>query len=322
MCNRLSQDLNNIAAIAVDQRQASTTLAQNGSSHASTSGSHASVVSSRDSSINVMKRSPSPEDGLSDSLEPNNAKKPRTGRRSAFKRVLTHTFNLQPYRERNQKNKGFKLPSSLPDTIQADLTAFPAIKHGKWKLACLSDTDLAHVRGVVHAINPEDILSCVALLYENTDLVRLERGRMLRVSGKAEDIEGHLSKKQVALDVHYSLEIEIHLDVANIRNIDTDGMKKSMARQIPVAIEGLLWRAFFMNRSQQAFIRPVEESSKIKFSKTNLEWFYACLPRPPVAASYQPRDIKGKGKAREEDLDADEITGSRPIEAPGLVPRL
>lgn len=303
----LSQDLDSLAAIVTDQP------------HASTSASRASIDLSQVSRANGLKRSPSPDDGFIKA--PENAKKARTERSTAFKRVLTHTFNLQPCRATSRK-KGSKDHAMYPDALQANLTAFPTIKHDEHDLACLSVANFTQTHGFVYPLDPEDILTCICLLHDVTDLIRLQGGRMNKVLGKAKEIEGHLSKKELALDFHYTLEIEVHLDLANLRNVNTEGMKKSVARQVPSAIEGILRRAFLMDRNQDAIRRPVEEQSNTKYKKTDLAWFYACLPRPPVAGSYQQQDIKGKGKARDADLEIDEITGSRPIEAPGLVPRL
>lgn len=144
------------------------------------------------------------------------------------------------------------------------------------------------------------------------------------MSGKAPNPGRKIPSKHTALEFHYALEIEICLNLVEVGHISVEGMKKATAKQIPVAVEVVLWYAFFKDRPLDDVINPVEIRANKRYTEVNLEWFYSCLPRPPVGGSYenQVEDCKGKGKAREVPSDIDETTGSRPIEPPGLVPHL
>lgn len=302
----------------------------NGSSHASTSGTHSSSNNiTKTSKPNGLKRSASPEDALLDlGHSASNAKKARTEKNTSFKRVLTHTFLLQPYRAFDVRMKGMDKHQLYPESLAVDLSAFPAIKSGGLQVASLSDSQFTRLypyysRSSSRSFGVDDLVSCLAVLHHQTDLLKLKAGPLRKVVGQFPDTAiGLQARKEIALDFYYTLEVEIHLDIANLGNVDTSDMKKSFVNLLPVSIEGVLWNGLLVDRNHEEILRPIEERSGKTYTETNLEWVYSCLSRPPLSGSYNEQDLKGKGKAKKEDLEIDEFTGSRPIEAPGLVPTL
>lgn len=322
--SRHFQDLDSlaIASTAADHAQSASTSLENGS-HASTSGTSGKQRLTNGHS-RIRKRSASPEDDLSDLRHSAQvkAKKARVDEDTKFQRVMTHTFYLQPYRSANSKEQSRR--EALPDVMQADLSSFPLVKRGELELAYLADSTSTRTRASVPAFDKQDLVSCLALLLANTQVLRLHGGSLRRMSGKAPNSGRKIPAKHTALEFHYALDIEICLNLVEVGHISVEGMKKATAKQIPVAVEGVLWHAFFKDRPVDDVINPVEIRANKRYTEVNLEWFYSCLPRPPVGGSYEKQiiDRKGKGRAREAPTDIGETTGSRPIEPPGLVPHL
>lgn len=288
------------------------------SSHASTLGTSTSTPY-LNGHARVLKRSASPE---ADFSEHNSHKRAREDNNAAFKRILTHTFHLQPFRATNSK-KEFN-SDIYPDRIQADLSSFPVLKHNGVELAYLASTTSSHGRGTVPGVESRYLISCLAFLLSNTSILRVEGGMLQKTPGKAPNSGRKIPSKHASLDFHYTLEMDIHLNLSELGHLDTDDLKKGVARLVPVAVEGLLRQAFLKDRHVDETVNAAEIRSNTRFKEVNLEWFYACLPRPPVAGTYGriPEDRKGKGKARETEPSIDETTGSRSIAPPGLMPSL
>lgn len=220
------------------------------------------------------------------------------------------------------KKQGVDDEILYPDLLQVDLSSFPTIKYGDLDLGSLSNEGVPRDDWTLIPFDTTKLVSLLVLLLEKTDLVYLRGGRMRKVLGQAQYTGHSLPPKNVALEFNYQMDVEVFLDVSSIHDIDTAGMNKTLARQLPVAVESLLCHAFFKDRDASQVIRPIEERSNTSFKETNLEWFYSCLPRPPISGGYEASDIKGKGKARQDADEVDEVTGSRSIEPAGLAPSL
>jgi len=319
-----SQCLENIAA-ASDHHHAysDTDKSEDGAPEALTSAS-GRLPSTSASRTNNLKRSASVED---DFLEDGAIKRMRlsngshTSQTSQFKRIMTLTLLLQPTHSTKSKKKMAIDPAIYPDTLSVDISAFPLIKSGNLELAQLCGRKTQSRLNTATYQDEEHILPSVLLLLKQTQGIKLESNGLRKVFGKVAGCELPVPGVK-HLDFHYVLDLDILLSPQGLQHRVYQQPSASLPKNLSLAQINLLSHAFIKHLDSRDTLNSVENRTNTKYKETNIQWFYSCLPRPPRSGSYQKQDLKGKGKAREKDLDIDEISGSRPLFPLGLVPTL
>jgi hypothetical protein len=319
-----SQCLENIAAPSDHHHADSDTdKSEDGAPEAlkSASGRLPSASASR---ANNLKRSASVEDDI---LEDGTVKRIRlnncsnTSQVSQFKRIMTLTLQLQPTYSIKSGNKIPIDPAVYPDTLSVDISAFPLIKCGNLELAQLCGRKTQSRFNMGSYQDEEDILPSLLLLLHHTRGIKLENNGLRKVSGKVPGCEQPAYGTK-HLDFHYVLALDILLNPEGLQYRNYQKQAASLPKYLSLAQINLLSHAFGGHHDDRDAISSVESRTNTKYNESNIQWFYSCLPRPPKSGSYKKQDLKGKGKAREEDLDIDEASGSRPLFPSGLVPTL
>lgn len=234
-----------------------------------------------------------------------------------YQRILTHTLDLHPVYPAQAHMNGEADPSIYPDTLPVHMSSFPIIRSGKTDIARL----LPEQSSKSH---PHNLLASLDVLRRSTDLIRLECGVLTKVIDQHGSAKKSASKRLQTLAFHYTLDIHVCLDLDGSLDPEQDGVSKTTNKIVKEAIALLLEHSLASQPSHRASIQKVSERSNVAYEATDLEWFYSCLPRPPVTSEGHNAvpDRKGKGRARDVDDDIDITRGSRGVYPPGLIPQL
>lgn len=122
------------------------------------------------------------------------------------------------------------------------------------------------------------------------------------------------------LTLHFRLELIIYIDV-NCRRAARDLSPVEKAE-----LDRLLEAVYKPSQGDSHAVAEVEDRIGSRYRSTDVNWFYACLPRPPIPpasgdpSSSRHSDRKGKGRARPD--DDNEAAAHRLVSVSGLTSTL
>lgn len=213
-------------------------------------------------------------------------------RKQTFERILTHTWIIQPEGE-GQRSPDKDASSSTPEKavlyevqLNHSLNLIASGEHIIGHLPPVkSSSQLRSKRSGKRLLTAPDWFASAKHL-EASKHVRLV-STFARHGGPANDQSAKPKAKAHFLPYHFRLTIEIYLDMRRLSDELDDAALMAKSRLIHTAFVESGWRT-------GAVVR-IEHGSNATYSTTDIEWFYACLQRPPTTNI----DRKGKGRMRD-----------------------
>jgi hypothetical protein len=260
--------------------------------------------------------------------KPASAKKPRTEgetngvspvkRPSQWRRILSHSLALVPYYNSDASEHDAPSAEELPEALDVRIEHETIMYEGQHVGTLAMPRSHALFKAAARKI-PKSAYNWLTAAEELESEAKLARisARLVRI----DDYHGNLTtatvsrEKKALAPFHYQLEISVELDFGIIGKEESKWQLQVMA---------VLHHAFVERSAQGSYVSEVQERAGLAYRESNLEWFYACLTRPPLSPGERQdvqSDTKGKGKARELDIDNYEQTIITPANLkPTLLP--
>lgn len=249
-----------------------------------------------------------------------------------WKRILSHTFKLNPYFEEGSIVNGIAEAELYPASVAIDVDWDLTMHHGDRVIGLVEVEPCSDFfMGNGHYAGTRNWLtSAIRLSQESTGLRMTASLHRTLDEHAIADSNGHPNDVRIAengiqngnapsseLGFHFELRIEVSLDLNQFAEMvqARDGQREQLAT--------LLHHAFVVNSTHRPYTQDTEARTGKTYASTDIEWFYSALRRPDPkldleVPTVKQEDRKGKGRA----VVQDEAEMDDHWHPPGLVPSL